>query len=426
MPEGQVSSLSLCRRCQSFNFTDLRAYDHDRNDRERNPPMIINRGELAHGCQMCLFIREALGIEISDMNAIVEIIAKYRNRYQSNKLRDCAKHLILEGIWRLEKYGIRRYFPINLIRIKTGSKEVSLHVSANLHDNQEILKRVKGRPILDPKSNESMSRMGNWLETCLRHHNGCNMGLSGRNISSQKLGHLLPKRLIEVGEEKTRKARCVLSSSIQSAARYAALSYCWGSSDSGHIPVVLEKNNSDQFHEELPVGSVPKTIQEAIEATRRLSIPFLWVDSLCIMQDDEKEWAEEGSRMCEIYEGATVTIVALAAHDSSEGLFFDREDTQSPTSNTARSIKGPTLPLALTSKTPVLGHVNLTVFPRHQEIFEAERSWQHELDSSTWNTRCWTLQERLLSRRILYFGKYQIFWNVQEEFRTRKGSLTAH
>lgn len=72
-------------------------------------------------------------------------------------------------------------------------------------------------------------------------------------------------------------------------------------------------------------SSLPKTFQDAIAITRMLNIQYIWIDSLCIFQDDLADWASESTCMKSIYGGATVCIAATAAPDGHAGLFCDRD-----------------------------------------------------------------------------------------------------
>src|SRR5438034_1924444 len=69
--------------------------------------------------------------------------------------------------------------------------------------------------------------------------------------------------------------------------------------------------------------ALPKTFQDAVLLTRALGVRYLWIDSLCIIQDDEKDWKRENPKMGEVYQYATITIAAAHARDSSEGCFYE-------------------------------------------------------------------------------------------------------
>jgi hypothetical protein len=74
----------------------------------------------------------------------------------------------------------------------------------------------------------------------------------------------------------------------------------------------------------IPVSSLTKTFQDAIVITRRLGLQYLWIDSLCIFQGDEEDWASESATMANVYAGCTVNIVAAAAPEGSVRCLLSR------------------------------------------------------------------------------------------------------
>ncbi|KAI7364257.1 hypothetical protein KC357_g8580 [Hortaea werneckii] len=95
-----------------------------------------------------------------------------------------------------------------------------------------------------------------------------------------------------------------------------ALSYCWGGRDTAKT---LRSNYQDRVRG-ISVAALPRTYRQAIHLARQLGIIHLWIDALCIVQDDDEDWTRESSRMAEIYSGAYVVFVAAAAADVEGGL----------------------------------------------------------------------------------------------------------
>ncbi|PMD37980.1 HET-domain-containing protein [Hyaloscypha variabilis F] len=218
----------------------------------------------------------------------------------------------------------------------------------------------------------------NWLASCTVEHERCKQS---KNIS-------VPTRLLDISET------CPILCTKRKNVAYAALSYCWGQD----MAVTTTKANFQCHEKGIEYGGLPKTFQDAISVTRALGIDFLWVDSLCIIQDDEDDWDTECVRMGEYYENAYVTISALSASGSSEGFLHPRPETQ-------------VLRLFETS--------NVYIRPRkdfnRRKIFE----------SAALSRRGWTLQERLLSTRILHFSSYEMFWECKT-CSAREGSAKEH
>ena len=165
---------------------------------------------------------------------------------------------------------------------------------------------------------------------------------------------------------------------------YTTLSYSWGTGASG--PSRTTKNN---FHEHLcdiSWSKLTKTVQDAIYVTHALDIKFLWVDSLCIIQDDPKDWENEAAKMSDIFAGSELTIAASGAIDSCGGL---KIDSMAP---------------------PIYD-------PPEEEYEGVLIRWPVAdwggLEQSHLFSRGWVFQEMLLSRRKLHFAEDQVYWHCR-------------
>lgn len=88
--------------------------------------------------------------------------------------------------------------------------------------------------------------------------------------------------------------------------------------------MTLTKQNFSLFLQGIPMQDLTKTFQEAIETTRYLGLDYIWIDSLCIIQDSHEDWEEESTLRAGVYGSATLNIAATAAVDGRDGLFFNR------------------------------------------------------------------------------------------------------
>jgi hypothetical protein len=204
---------------------------------------------------------------------------------------------------------------------------------------------------------------------------------------------VLPKRVIEVGDfDKSRPPRLVECQKGQRGT-YCTLSYRWASN-----PVMLSKENIAPFKEKLSVTQLPRTIQDAIDIARRLGFKYLWVDSLCILQDSYADWEEQAGQMDNIYFRSTLTIAAVDALE--EGVYkscrshsprwFDSSDEEisryRDRFDEMRSL--------------------------HRDPFDEERSRQGGWrPRGVLDSRGWVAQEQVLSRRILSFTSRGVFWS---------------
>lgn len=165
-----------------------------------------------------------------------------------------------------------------------------------------------GRAVpLDCSSDECMILAREWLTSCLEKHPICKPPPSTP----------LPTRVIDIGNSDA-EARLYVTKG--ESAKYAALSHCWGS----RIPVSTTAATLEDRLQSIQFDVSSRAFTEAVNVTRRLGIRYLWIDSLCIIQKSEDDWATEAGRMSDVFQNATVTLSADAARDASDGLFGDK------------------------------------------------------------------------------------------------------
>jgi hypothetical protein len=146
-------------------------------------------------------------------------------------------------------------------------------------------------------------------------------------------------------------------------------------------------------------SSLPRTFQDAVLVARSLTIRYLWIDSLCIIQDDEKDWELESSRMASVYEGSHLTLSASAAAHSDAGCWRDFKPSH------CFEFRG------------------LTYFARLacDEHFEAV-GLDGRRNIAPLAQRGWAFQESLLSRRVLHFGRNQLGWKCITRHTSEDGT----
>ena len=147
-------------------------------------------------------------------------------------------------------------------------------------DSKETANFLSGRTVIPANSVQTFRKIKSWLDLCTQSHRQCE-GTLTRWVPSKKL----PPRVIDVG---SRESEVRLLETGGREGQYFVLSYCWGSS-SGEV-ITTTKKNIYEFTKFLPVRTLPRTIQDAIVVTRQLRFRFLWVDSLCIIQDESQDW----------------------------------------------------------------------------------------------------------------------------------------
>ncbi|KAF2745082.1 HET-domain-containing protein, partial [Sporormia fimetaria CBS 119925] len=254
--------------------------------------------------------------------------------------------------------------------------------------------RRRDAPLSPQSSNtgsvESFSKVSTWLDRCLTSHTRCNMG--------NHKAPWLPTRLLEIAategaERKPYGIRMIYTTGTNKVrGPYCTLSYCWGNARSIQLTGATEESLlSGVAFEELP-----KTFADAVTATAILGIRYLWIDSLCIFQDDPSDWAREASLMEKVYSYSQCNICASVAEDSNDGLFRSRNP---------HIVARVQVDLRLPE-----GH---GASPRRYEMYDSQ-FLMGSLSSGILGKRGWAYQERLLSPRGLHFGHYQLFWEYRE------------
>jgi hypothetical protein len=249
---------------------------------------------------------------------------------------------------------------------------------------------VERLPPCDTSSLQSLATVKNWIETCDKEHKcmpGPGAKLPGPGAKLPGPGAKLPKRLLDVRNNRIRlHETCIQDIGL----RYACLSHCWGYPPTTILRTTPRTLNS--YRQSMPCEDLPRTFQDAVSMTRKLDLAFLWIDSLCIVQDesDKSDWQEQSAEMANIYRNAYITFAATAAKDADGGC-YTRE-------NTSR-LHQATSPLAVV---------------RCEDGSEwelcARRKFDHDVDSLPLLQRGWVCQERLLSPRVLHFTGEEVVW----------------
>lgn len=188
--------------------------------------------------------------------------------------------------------------------------------------------------------------------------------------------------------------------------RYLALSHCWGRSQ----VITTTEDRLSAFKESIPWSQLPLTFRDAIYITRSLGIEFLWIDSLCIIQDKNQDWVDEGANMASTYRKSWLTISATGAVDSSQGLFVNTGGPASirPGAHELQ-LPGVNEPIYLRRKLPLVipwGRGSDNHLARDWRLTESTE----QVAELPLMSRAWTFQERMCSTRILHFtGDEMVF-----------------
>jgi hypothetical protein len=199
-------------------------------------------------------------------------------------------------MWRVSSPGLQHSHYLQLrVRHQEGWSWILLDWFSNDLASQ-LFFRVKPRESFVPLT--SLETAKKWFIQCCTEHKDCHDGAIEE----------IPTRLVKLSPIGTPKTT-LLWSTAGEAVGYAALSYCWG----GPQPFRTTTSVSSQYAESLPYASLPQTILDAFDVARNLDLQFIWVDSLCIIQDDEEDIKRELGKMSQVYQNAKLTMSAASA-----------------------------------------------------------------------------------------------------------------
>jgi hypothetical protein len=171
------------------------------------------------------------------------------------------------------------------------------------------------------------------------------------------------------------------------------LSHAWGKLDF----IRLCKENFKDLQENVPERQLTKTFRDAIYVTRSLGLEYIWIDSLCIIQDDELDWLRESRSMAGVYGGSTINIAAAGSVDGNGGCLYEDSDRRTEYKAFRYRFWPPGM-----QDTGLWELAPLYLYP----------------DCTSWTPlagRAWALQERLLAPRTLQFSKTDLLWECHEK-----------
>ncbi|CAI6045495.1 unnamed protein product [Clonostachys chloroleuca] len=239
-----------------------------------------------------------------------------------------------------------------------------------------------------------------WFQSCESSHEQCQ---KARDIRTR----YLPTRVLNVSDE---EHIFVHVPGRKQRDEYVSLSHCWGVGKQ----FKLETGSLKSRQTNINLHEMPKTFQDAVRITRHIGLRYLWIDSLCIIQDSEKDWLQEAARMGQYYRDASFTIFAAAADGDDKGCFWDRDGRIAAPSRTA--IFDKLLPImkpgsenscAFIQK--ISHHWGRTPMPAQYHFLDTVRTLDER--PNPLNKRGWTLQEWVLSSRGLIFDEWEVRWS---------------
>jgi hypothetical protein len=160
-------------------------------------------------------------------------------------------------------------------------------------------------------------------------------------------------------------------------------------------PLTTLTVNLEERLRSIPMEILPATFRDAVTITRKLGLRYLWIDSLCIIQDSKPDWEHEAALMASIYKSAHITLAAESASNSHEGILHPRHFSFSP------------IEIPFTSKAH---SIRTSMYLR-----PVQDDWEASITGpkSKLCSRAWVLQESMLVPRTLHYGAQQMFWECR-------------
>jgi hypothetical protein len=205
---------------------------------------------------------------------------------------------------------------------------------------------------------------------------------------------MLPTRVVDIGGPgRFEKPRIFHSAGRMGM--YVALSHCWG----GNVPLTTNHGCLNAYMEELPVSFLPQNFEDAMKITTELLFQYLWIDSLCIIQDPLQDWEYECAVMGDVYANASITISASAAKNSDDGILYPRLYKQP-------RLREHDVLLKLEEGSPFEDTVQVSSNYGHDDFADC-------VDGLPLGKRGRGLQERLLSQCVLHYTERQIYFQCR-------------
>ncbi|KAI1123709.1 heterokaryon incompatibility protein-domain-containing protein [Nemania abortiva] len=344
---------SLCNNLQRL----------DRNGRPWRFETIISKLEASvdSGCQFCMFLLSSIDHFIPPQWETQERARTYVYEYEA----DLPFEGLLVCIDCYRADGVREQFAVDFFTLRPATCPwTSIGVGSEICG--------------DTSSEAAFAKISQWLRECTHNHTCYN----GNRLTP------LPKRVVYVGDSDGNQLR--LYETENEPAKYMCLSHCWGTTQVTKTTTASLR----QYKNNIPWADLSTTFRHAITVTRKLGIQYIWIDSLCIIQDSEEDWRIESSKMASIYENSYLTVAATKSGGGTGGCF----STASPEYKAVELIcdddDGITYPVYVRRNL----HDNYNVGPGNNPLLK----------------RGWVFQERLLSPRVLHFGMQEVLWECME------------
>ncbi|KAH6889644.1 hypothetical protein B0T10DRAFT_571612 [Thelonectria olida] len=336
LPVPQTYEAQLCRRCRGLSLWSVECNFMDSRH------SLDAKGFGGHGCSLCQLLSHCIRDRLHSPHEIV-------------RFARVGSYLTVDD-------GQEQ--PVIILSTMPALPGPQIKPSPNIQTSFSKLPDAGGETHLKV--------LREWIRSCDSTH----------ECLPQRLD-FVPRRLLDIGDSKSDMVRLLeISLSLRKPKKYAALSHRWGSPQQ-HAKFCALKSNIETLMRGFEVSLLPKTFRDAVHIARGLKLDYLWIDSICIVQDDSSDWDAESKLMEQVFSSAYCTIAASCASGTSDGFLKSRPERRC-------------IPMKLGDET--------------YYACEAIDDFHSHVDQSELNQRGWVMQERALSRRTIYFTELQSYW----------------
>ncbi|KAJ4420320.1 hypothetical protein N0V82_004419 [Gnomoniopsis sp. IMI 355080] len=445
---GSVRTSTLGDKYVAFDPVDERSpgrlfLDYELRDNLPDLPKLCQSAK--NGCALCCVVKNEL-VNFFGENSHSIDYTKHTELFIHKLCYSMRADSRNYGPWdRLQLQGLIVYFKA--LDVKQDEEELSfalrLEIQVSPADPCARWLSIPRRPVEgDLLSQSGVQRLNELIDRAL----------SIRNVSTVTQISSLPTRLLDVGlaspGEAQHEPRLVITSDYPPLQddtkdrRYMALSYCWGPPDKAKYQLMTEIPTLDARLREIPFTTLPRLLQDSVRLCRALGVRYIWIDSLCIIQDDKADWEREAEQMGNFYANAYFTICA-AQGDSCLDSFLERKVPPRVVSVPFTLSLNPSISglfsMFVSQEQPIRrdlwGGVKLSSFLSPDSSYPdpywfaegvCHNSYKFDLEDAgdSWNSRGWTFQEAKLSPRALLFGQTMVHLCIDGELLESEDALS--
>ncbi|KAK4151577.1 heterokaryon incompatibility protein 6 [Chaetomidium leptoderma] len=381
-----------CAFCCFFLHTFFRAFNGEAHEYTEKSPWYVRPSE--HDTERMELVKHCMGT-----------LTRLKNdRFDFEILPSCP----MKGVkpWDFDKLKFSLSDSSLKYRSNEELKEARVFHSAGVIAMERFVFTTKDDPAAQhissrppnpsPGSPQSLEQIKTWMRDCEQNHGStCRPSPTGAP----------PSRVLDVSDLSALRLHQTDPSPQQqpSNLRYAALSYCWG--DGPQTFQTTTATLPDRLNGPFPLTALPLTLQDAVRVVHDLGIRHLWIDALCIVQDDAHDKFAELARMSDIYKNAFLTLIAARARTADEGFLQDRADAHT---GLWKALVPLAYPLA-DERATSMQEASALPRPRGKggRVYLLEESaGMSATVKDPVSERAWCLQERVLSPRVVSYGRW--------------------